>query len=286
MGRAFSAAHLHVQDDLTVRDKELAVRLAGGRAEVVKAHARGGVDDHWQARGLRLQGARAMVVRVHPVITGDEGLSASFCAAPLLEKPYQWAGRHDAKVMLRDTLQTANMMRIGSREADRRAQVGAPEGSRGVDGADVVLVLGAGPGVDVGKDVVAAEAGRPVRGGRLAGNVVGARVAVVAVEVVRQDVGLPIRLTVLQVARHRDSCQHHCLVHTPLLPSLSVWLAMLLSSANMSASLYRQVCKGKAAWRNGRERHACINRRMLTAADCHHACRAARTVKGKIFRPY
>ena len=43
-----------------------AVRLAGGGVEVVEAHAGRRVDDHRQAGRLRLQRARAVVVRVHP----------------------------------------------------------------------------------------------------------------------------------------------------------------------------------------------------------------------------
>lgn len=64
-----SASHLHVHDDLVVGCEEALVRLAGGGVEVVPSHAGGVVDDDRDAAGLRLQRARALMVRVHPAGT-------------------------------------------------------------------------------------------------------------------------------------------------------------------------------------------------------------------------
>ena len=73
-----------------------------------------------------------------------------------------------------------------------------PEQPRRVVGADIVLVVVAQPRQDLGKDVVAAVAGNALGGRWVAGHVVGARVAIVAVQVMRRNVGLPIGLPVLQ----------------------------------------------------------------------------------------
>ena len=71
-------------------------------------------------------------------------------------------------------------------------------------GWDVVLVLNALAGIDVGKDVVPPEAGCAIGGRGVTGGPICARPAVVAVEVVAQNVGVLERLPSL---RNTSSCQ-------------------------------------------------------------------------------
>ena len=75
----------------------------------------------------------------------------------------------------------------GKNEHDAGARA-LPEGARGVDRGDVILVLIALAGHDVGKDVIPPEAGRAIRRRRRAGLRVCAGAAVMAMQVVCQYV--------------------------------------------------------------------------------------------------
>lgn len=65
-----------------------------------------------------------------------------------------------------------------------------PENARRVHGGDVILVLVTVSGVDVSKDVIPPEAGGAICRWGVAGGSISARSAIVAMEMVRQDIGV------------------------------------------------------------------------------------------------
>ena len=88
-----------------------------------------------------------------------------------------------------------------------------PENAGRVHGGDVILVLVTVSWVDVGKDVVSPEAGDTVCRWGIAGGSISARRAIVAVEMVCQDVGVLEGLPSLLDIKHSELPQKLALAH-------------------------------------------------------------------------
>ena len=77
-GNRVTITHLHVHDDFILWNEQALERLAGGCVKVVES--RGAVvNNHRQAGLLRLHGARAVMMWVHP--TASEHTISSFVTA-------------------------------------------------------------------------------------------------------------------------------------------------------------------------------------------------------------